>query len=345
MRRPACPEHHSAALEALHALLVQAGAGACVAAYDAYATPLLLTAIGSPSRRVRQRAARMVGLLIQHVPENIPILLQQFAVAPLLKLLQRSSLAERAEAIDVLYMLRTCPAARRAIAAEDVMPHLASVLAACIDLAPHLLTPDDSAGGALDSAASIGLFLHPHQLGSQLHRATISGKAVRLLVYLARDAETWRCVAGCADLAEPLARLIQASPCSADCATRGERNAHTKALKLHKPELLPRSRTRSLEGHGGGPVRRRAGGAVRRPPADVPAPVVEVPDTILDRIERSLANTAKAWQPLAQVCNHCVLLPLQAPAVCWHSPRSALACRNRSSRYTRQQQRKRLSSS
>jgi hypothetical protein len=303
IRRLEAPSHHKAALEALHALFIHAGAGACVAAYDAYVAPLLLTAMEAPMQSVRHLAVRLVGLLMKHVPNVIPNLLQQSAVAALLKLLQRSMLAERAEALDILYMLRTYPTARREIAAGGVMPQFAAILDACVDLAPQQLASGGAveeerehagrvlASPALACAASIGLFLEPQELGSKLHRATVAGKTVRLLVCLAHDPYSWHCVAECAALAEPLARLVgdSASSASNDCSGEKFYNA---PFRVHNTTnalpsvVMPVAKKGISNGREGAQPSRQ----ISRTDGE-PAPVVDVPEAMLQKIERSMSGT------------------------------------------------------
>ena len=153
--------------------------------------------------------------------------------------------AERAEALDVLYLLRCDTDARRALAASGAVTHLASLLDTCTATAPGLATlaaskrlsqstaapeapmsingqmysPDDvrvssgraaspgslqaaspqqnSAGSgratgarrARKLAASVGLFPEPQAAGAAVLRDEVVGKAVRLLVYMARDSD------------------------------------------------------------------------------------------------------------------------------------------------------------
>ena len=74
----------------------------------AHAAPPVLLALEGEDREARQRAARVLGLLVQRAPECVPDLLQQFAVASLVKLLQRDSLAGAHSGACWLYTSQLC---------------------------------------------------------------------------------------------------------------------------------------------------------------------------------------------------------------------------------------------
>lgn len=88
-----CQEHARAqALGALHTLQLRGGADACACAMHAGALGPLQVALGSDEQIMRQRAARMLGLILWQMPDCAPQLLQQQLVASLSTLLASDSL-------------------------------------------------------------------------------------------------------------------------------------------------------------------------------------------------------------------------------------------------------------
>jgi hypothetical protein len=105
-RRLPCT-HLRSAHASLHALLIHARAAATPEALDAGAIPHLLFALSSSDQKTRKRAARMLSLLLEaSAAEATAILARLECAAPLLRLLRHGDFPERAEAVDLIYLLR-----------------------------------------------------------------------------------------------------------------------------------------------------------------------------------------------------------------------------------------------
>ena len=303
------------ALEALHGLFLHAGAGACTAALDAGAPQLLVGVLQHPQQRVRQRAARMLALLLHTAPAAAGAALTAGVVAPLCTMLCTGGLSEQVEALDALYLLRTEPPVQAGLATQPCVAALAQLLALAAQAGPE----GDAEAAGVARAAEHGFFQSPHQLGSALHHATIAGKVVRLLVYLARGADTWRPVAECAPLAAPLARVLAQSPVRT-CAAQPP----PLLLRVHESQPSPRAAAVRAPAHWAGgsnnssnslpEVPRNAGAPAppsilellkemkrERTQEEVPAPVVDVPEELLKKLEQKLCGTAAVLPALLKV--------------------------------------------
>lgn len=293
------------ALEALHGLFLHAGAGACTAALDAGAPQLLISVLQHSQQRVRQRAARMLGLLLDNVPDAASAVLEAGAVAPLCTMLCTGGLSEQVEALDVLYLVRTEPAAQAGLATPQCVAALAALLALAAEEGPE----GDPEKAGISRAAELGFFQSPHQLGSALHNTTIAGKVTRLLVYLARGSASWQPVAECAALAAPLARVLAQSPISASVLPA------PPLLRVHlTPPPVPRTPAHWAGGaklpgvpHSPGKPPKTLSEMLEeqesaRTQQEVPAPVVDVPDELLKKLEQKLCGTAAALPKLQVRC-------------------------------------------
>jgi hypothetical protein len=279
-RDSGCPE----ALEALHGLFSLAGAGACAAAVDADALPLLLRALSTSQQRIRQRAARMLGLLIELLPETVPKLLELGVSRHLSTLLCGGTVSEKVEALDALYLLRLSERARAGMATAKFVSEIAMLLSTVADVAPGLSAPQNA---KMTASSALGAFPSPHKLGSTLSRSAIAGKSVRLLLYLARDPATWRFVAECHRLAAPLAQLMSEQP----VATNGVPpprllRVHNGASRLRAPVAEPLRSSRSSvtsPSARSGPAE-----AAEKAPEK---PVVDVPEELLNKLDAALCGS------------------------------------------------------
>jgi hypothetical protein len=105
-RRLPCA-HLRSAHASLHALLIHAHSVAAGQALEAGAVPHLLFALSSSDQKTRKRAARMLSLLLEaSAMEATAILARLECAVPVLRLLRQGDYAERAEAVDLLYLLR-----------------------------------------------------------------------------------------------------------------------------------------------------------------------------------------------------------------------------------------------
>lgn len=105
-RRLPCA-HLRSAHASLHALLIHARSIAASEALAAGAIPHLLFALSSSDQKTRKRAARMLSLLLEaSASEASAILARLECAAPLMRLLRHGDFAERAEAVDLIYLLR-----------------------------------------------------------------------------------------------------------------------------------------------------------------------------------------------------------------------------------------------
>lgn len=69
--------------------------------------PHLLFSLSSSDQKTRKRAARMLSLLLEaSAMEASAILARLDCAVPLLRLLRHGDFAERAEAVDLIYLLR-----------------------------------------------------------------------------------------------------------------------------------------------------------------------------------------------------------------------------------------------
>lgn len=130
--------HLRSAHSALHSLLVHAHVDAAAAALHAGAVPHLVFALSSSDSHTRKRCARMLALLIEASPMAAAAALERLDCVPaLVKVLRAPDLPERAEAIDILYLLRRSPATLEGLAEVGALRGLVSVLEALVHLEPH----------------------------------------------------------------------------------------------------------------------------------------------------------------------------------------------------------------
>lgn len=107
LRRRLPNAHLRSAHASLHALLIHARSVAAAEAMLVGAIPHLLFALSSSDQKTRKRAARMLSLLLEaNAMEATAILSRLECAAPLLRLLRYGDFAERAEAVDLIYLLR-----------------------------------------------------------------------------------------------------------------------------------------------------------------------------------------------------------------------------------------------
>jgi hypothetical protein len=284
----------SEALEPLHGLFLQAGAGACAAAVDAQALPLLLCALSDSKQRVRQRAARMLGLIIELLPDSVPKLLELDVAAKLSTLLCGGTVSEKVEALDALYLLRTSEKARSSMATAQFVAEIAMLLSTVADVAPGLT---DQGKTLISGASALGVFPSPHKLGSTLSRSAIAGKSVRLLLYLARDAATWRSVAECHRLAAPLAQLMSEQPMTISSLPPPQLlRVHHMRAPLHSSFLVGRRlHSRSTVSSSGGPPVCASLSEAKAAEEHHKKPVVDVPEELLNKLEATLCGTGATF--------------------------------------------------
>ena len=120
LRRRLPNAHLRSAHASLHALLIHARSVAAAEALHAGAIPHLLFALSSSDQKTRKRAARMLSLLLEaSAMEATAILARLECAAPLLRLLRHGDFAERAEAVDLIYLLRGSTQVRVPLALVD----------------------------------------------------------------------------------------------------------------------------------------------------------------------------------------------------------------------------------
>lgn len=130
--------HLRSAHAALHSLLVHAHIDAAAAALHAGAVPHLVFALSSSDSHTRKRCARMLALLIEASPVAAATALERLECVPaLLKVLRAPDLPERAEAVDILYLLRRSPATLEGLAEAGALRGLVAILEALVHLEPH----------------------------------------------------------------------------------------------------------------------------------------------------------------------------------------------------------------
>eukprot|EP00892_Ulva_mutabilis_P008166 jgi/Ulvmu1/5721/UM024_0074.1 len=130
--------HLRSAHSALHSLLVHAHIDAAAAALQAGAVPHLLFALSSSDGYTRKRCARMLALLLEASPMAAVAALERLDCVPALStILRAKDLPERAEAVDILYLMRRSPGALDALAEPDALEGLVAILAALVHLEPH----------------------------------------------------------------------------------------------------------------------------------------------------------------------------------------------------------------
>jgi hypothetical protein len=149
---------------------------------------------------------------------------------------------------------------------------------------------------ARDRAAELGLFSAPDATGAALHRGTIAGKAVRLLVSLARDAAAWHGVAACEALVAPLALLAA----RAHAERGGDGDAGARPALPPLPPLRVHKRGSAADDSAHADTQEcsvlpamvgeesSAGTAEEARGGEVPAPVADVTDATLDKMQAAL---------------------------------------------------------
>ena len=130
--------HLRSAHSALHSLLVHAHIDAADAALQAGAVPHLLFALSSSDGYTRKRCARMLALLLEACPMAAVAALERLDCVPALATILRApDLPERAEAVDILFLMRRSPAALAALAEPEALAALVGVLGTLVHLEPH----------------------------------------------------------------------------------------------------------------------------------------------------------------------------------------------------------------